>query len=224
MTEAFAYLRVSGRGQLDGDGFTRQALVIAEYARASGIAIAQTFEEQGVSGTKELDDRPALQLLLAALQSGRVKLIIIEKLDRLARDLMVQETILGDLMKQGFQLVSVCEPDLCCADPSRVLVRQIFGAIAQYDRAMTVLKLRGARQRVKVKTGRCEGVKAFGSMQGEQVTLARMQELRGAGKSLGAVATALNGEGFSTRMGGPWLGATVNKILRASAISERIAA
>src|SRR6185437_6147688 len=160
MRQAFAYLRVSGKGQLDGDGFERQALAIAEYARTHSIHIAATFEEQGVSGTTELDDRPALQAMLGALQSGEANLVIIERLDRWARDLMVQETILSDLMKQGFKVVSVCEPDLCCTDPSRVLIRQIFGAIAQYDRAMTVLKLRGARQRMKAKTGRCEGRKA----------------------------------------------------------------
>jgi DNA invertase Pin-like site-specific DNA recombinase len=216
MKSAFAYLRVSGKGQLDGDGFTRQNKAIADYALANGISVIETFEEQGVSGTKELDDRPALQDLLAALKEGNAKVVIIEKLDRLARDLMVQETILSDLMRQGFEVVSVCEPDLCSTDPSRVLVRQIFGAIAQYDRAMTVLKLRGARQRMKARTGRCEGVKGFGTMEGEQATIDRMTELRGAGMSLETIAVTLNSEGRGTRMGKPWLGATVNKIIRAA--------
>lgn len=135
MKNAFSYLRVSGKGQLDGDGFARQNKAIADYALANGISVIETFEELGVSGTKELDDRPALQDLLAALKEGDAKVVIIERLDRLARDLMVQETILSDLMRQGFEVISVCEPDLCSTDPSRVLVRQIFGAIAQYDRA-----------------------------------------------------------------------------------------
>jgi DNA invertase Pin-like site-specific DNA recombinase len=224
MKNAYAYLRVSGKGQLDGDGFTRQSQAIAEYAKANGITILETFKEEGVSGTKELDDRPALQDLLIALKESNVKTVIIEKLDRWARDLMVQETILGDLMKQGFEVISVCEPDLCSTDPSRVLIRQIFGAIAQYDRAMTVLKLRGARQRVKAKTGKCEGVKSFGSVEGEQGTIERMTELRATGMSLDSIAATLNSEGRATRMGGPWMGATVNKILRASAYSARMAA
>jgi DNA invertase Pin-like site-specific DNA recombinase len=216
MINAFAYLRVSGKGQLDGDGFTRQNKAIADFGLANGISVIETFEELGVSGTKELDDRPALQDLLAALKEGDAKIVIIEKLDRLARDLMVQETILSDLMRQGFEVISVCEPDLCSTDPSRVLVRQIFGAIAQYDRAMTVLKLRGARQRMKSRTGRCEGVKGFGAMDGEQATLDRMKELRKAGMSLESIAITLNSEGRGTRMGKPWLGATVNKIIRSA--------
>jgi DNA invertase Pin-like site-specific DNA recombinase len=217
MTSAYAYLRVSGKGQLDGDGFTRQAQAIERYALANGISIVETFEEQGVSGTKELDDRPALQDLLAALKEGDVRVVIIEKLDRLARDLMVQETILSDLMKQGFEVISVCEPDLCSSDPSRVLVRQIFGAIAQYDRAMTVLKLRGARQRIKAKQGRCEGRKAFGARSGEAQAIERMRELRAGGLAVDKIAARLNEEGIPSRTGRSWYGATVGRILRATA-------
>jgi DNA invertase Pin-like site-specific DNA recombinase len=136
---------------------------------------------------------------------------------------MVQETILSDLMRQGFEVISVCEPDLCSTDPSRVLVRQIFGAIAQYDRAMTVLKLRGARQRMKARTGRCEGVKGFGVMEGEQATIDRMTELRSAGMSLEGIAATLNSEGRGTRMGKPWLGATVNKIIRVAQSAKMVA-
>jgi DNA invertase Pin-like site-specific DNA recombinase len=217
MTNAYAYLRVSGKGQLDGDGFTRQTQAIERYALANGISIVETFEEQGVSGTKELDDRPALQDLLAALKEGDVRVVIIEKLDRLARDLMVQETILGDLMKQGFVVISVCEPDLCSSDPSRVLVRQIFGAIAQYDRAMTVLKLRGARQRMKAKQGHCEGRKAFGARSGETQAIERMRELRAGGLAVDKIAARLNEEGIPSRTGRSWYGATVGRILRATA-------
>lgn len=216
MRNAFAYLRVSGKGQLDGDGFARQTQAIQKYASANDLTIAETFEEQGVSGTKELDDRPALQDLLAALKEGDIRVVIIEKLDRLARDLMVQETILSDLIKQGFEVVSVCEPDLCSTDPSRVLVRQIFGAIAQYDRAMTVLKLRGARQRKKAKEGRCEGRKAFGARSGEGQAIQRMRELRLEGMAVDRIAAQLNAEGIASRMGKGWHGMSVSRILKAT--------
>src|SRR6185437_1573118 len=129
MTRAYAYLRVSGKGQLDGDGFTRQRAAIQSYAKGNGIRVVKWFEEQGVSGTKDLENRPALQDMLIALHGDGVRLVLIEKLDRLARDLMVQETILGDLRKHEFEIISVAEPDLCSDDPSRKLVRQVFGAI-----------------------------------------------------------------------------------------------
>jgi DNA invertase Pin-like site-specific DNA recombinase len=220
---AFAYLRVSGKGQIDGDGFTRQLTAIRAYAKQHNLYIVEVFEEQGISGTKELEDRPALQSLLGALAGGTVKHVLVEKLDRLARDLMVQETIIGDFRKQGYELVSVCEPDLCSDDPSRKLIRQIFGAIAEYDRCMTVLKLRGARQRMKARTGRCEGIKPFGAFNGEADTLARMTALRSQGMSYGAIADMLTAEGHKARYADRWGGDSVNKILRAqSALSRNV--
>ncbi len=117
------------------------------------IDVVRTFREEGVSGKNELEKRPALQALLEALHSNGVRLVLIEKLDRLARDLMVQESILADFKMNGFEIRSVAEPDLCSDDPSRKLMRQILGAFAEYERQMIVTKLRCARQRKKVKTG-----------------------------------------------------------------------
>jgi len=111
---------------------------------------------------ERLRQQPALASLLAALEENGIKTLICEKLDRIARDLMVQEAIIADLRKKGYTLISTCEPDLCSDDPSRVLIRQIFGALAQWDRAMTCQKLRAARERKKAKTGRCEGRKPLG--------------------------------------------------------------
>ncbi len=92
-----------------------------------------------------------------------MKVIIIEKLDRLARVLMIQERILADFKGRGVTLISVAEPDLCSTDPTRTLLRQIVGAVAQYDKASIVSKLRAARQRQREQHGRCEGAKPYGA-------------------------------------------------------------
>jgi DNA invertase Pin-like site-specific DNA recombinase len=213
VTKAFGYLRVSGKGQVEGDGFTRQRAAIKAYAEGQGIKIIRWFEEKGISGTTELDSRPALLAMLEALAANGTKLVLIEKLDRLARDLMVQETIIGDLRKRGFELVSVSEPDLLQNDPTRVLMRQVFGAIAQYEKAMIVAKLRGARQRVKAKDGRCEGRKPYGTRQGEMEVLAKMRALRSEGLAYDRIAASLNAEGVKPRSGTRWHGVVVNRIL-----------
>lgn len=217
MTKCFVYLRVSGHGQIEGDGFDRQLLACEGYAASHDLEIAEVFREEGVSGTKELEDRPALSELFAALEENGIKTVLIEKVDRLARDLMVQESIIGDMQKSGYTLISVAEPDLCSQDPSRILIRQIFGALAQYERAMIVLKLRGARQRKKAKEGRCEGVKPYGEKPGESDSLMMIQHLRAAGQSCDRIAEALNVNGIPARRGGKWRGDTVNKILKREA-------
>jgi DNA invertase Pin-like site-specific DNA recombinase len=217
---AYAYLRVSGLGQVEGDGFPRQLQAIKRYADANGLNVTKVFREEGVSGKTELEGRAALKEMLEALASNGARTVIIERLDRLARDLMVQENIIADLRKRGFDLISVAEPDLCSNDPSRVLMRQIFGSIAQYDRAMTVAKLRGARERMKAKTGRCEGRKAYGEHpehQSEQSVIARIGELRAQGMPLLTIASVLNTEGFKSRSGGVWHPTQVSRILARAA-------
>jgi len=214
---AFAYLRVSGKGQLEGDGFTRQLAAIKKHAAAQGIRIVRIFREEGVSGTKDLENRPALQQLLVALHSNGIRLVLIEKLDRLARDLMIQESIVADMKRNGFEIVSVSEPDMCSDDPSRVLIRQILGAFAQYERAMIVQKLRGARQRIRAKAGRCEGRKPYGHVPSEQAILERMKALRTSGATYEAIADALNSEGVTPRnVNASWHAGHVHRLLTRS--------
>jgi DNA invertase Pin-like site-specific DNA recombinase len=211
---AFAYLRVSGKGQVDGDGFPRQLAAVNHYAAAHGIKIVGIYRELGVSGTKGAEDRPAFIEMTKALLANGTRMVIVENLSRLARDLMMQETIIGVLRKGGFELVSVAEPDLCSDDPSRVMVRQLFGSVAQYEKSTLVLKLRGARMRAKAKAGRCEGRKPYGERPGESAVTKRARALRAAGMSWDMVARQLNADGVTTRYGGQWFGSTISKIVR----------
>lgn len=213
MTNVFVYLRVSGKGQVRGDGFLRQFLAVRKYCEENGLRIVGVFRERGVSGTKELEDRPALSALFAALEDGGADGVVIERLDRMARDLMVQETIIEDMKKHAYKLFSVYEPDLCSEEPSRILIRQIFGALAQWERAMIVLKLRGARQRMKQRHGRCEGRKVFGDKAGEQEVLGLIFELRDGGHTSDRIAEILNARGIMTRYGKQWRGSSVARIL-----------
>jgi DNA invertase Pin-like site-specific DNA recombinase len=158
-------------------------------------------------------DRPAWAEMMIALYSNGVRTILIERLDRLARDLVVQEATIAELEKQGFTLVSVQEPDLMATDPARIAFRQMMGVFAQYDKSQIVLKLRGARNRKRAAEGRCEGRKPYGTREGEQAVIARMRELRKADLGFDRIAAALNTEGVKPRTGTRWHGMVVNRIL-----------
>jgi DNA invertase Pin-like site-specific DNA recombinase len=213
MTKAFGYVRVSGDSQIDGDGFPRQVAAIKAYAKQQGIRIVKMFREEGVTGSKETMDRPAWIEMMTALHSNGARTVIIERLDRLARDLMVQEATIAELQKQGFSLVSVQEPDLMSSDPSRIAFRQMMGVFSQYDKSQIVIKLKAARMRKRAKEGRCEGRKPFGHYEGEGAAIERMTALQSSGMSIRAIAAKLNGEGVPTRAGGQWLDAVVGRIL-----------
>jgi DNA invertase Pin-like site-specific DNA recombinase len=214
MTKAFAYLRVSGKGQVEGDGFERQLLAIKKYAAAHGIRIVKVFREEGVSGTTDWDDREAFTEMMALLLANGTRTVLVENLSRLARDLMVQESILADFKAKRLELVSVVEPDLGGDDPTRVLMRQMLGAFHQYEKAMVVAKLKGARQRRKAVTGRCEGRKAYGYREGEPEVVQRIVALRRKALPLQLIADALNRDGVKTRMGREWTPMQISNVVK----------
>jgi DNA invertase Pin-like site-specific DNA recombinase len=208
--KAFAYVRVSGSGQVQGGGFDRQLQAIQKYSMDNSIEIVDTFQEEGISGTQE--NRPALARLLVSLEQNRhgIKTVIIEKLDRLARDLMVQEAIIRDFKLKGFELISAAEgPDLLAADPTRELIRQVFGAVAQYEKSMLVSKLKASRERVRATSGKCEGRKGYKDTEEGRAIIEQIKELRKKRKNYKRrtwqqIADQLNSEGKTTMEGRTW--------------------
>jgi DNA invertase Pin-like site-specific DNA recombinase len=89
-----------------------------------------------------------------------VRIILIETANRLARDLFEQETGYQYLKRPGISLIAVDDPDSLTGDtPTSNLIRQILGAVAEFEKATLVAKLKGSRDRKGAMTGRCEGRK-----------------------------------------------------------------
>jgi DNA invertase Pin-like site-specific DNA recombinase len=88
--------------------------------------------------------------------SGNVRrVILVESPDRFARDLAVQLAGHDYLRSLGVELIPASAPDFFIADtPTAVLVRQVLGAIAQFEKASLVAKLKAARDRKKQLTGK----------------------------------------------------------------------
>lgn len=218
--QGYGYLRVSGKTQLHGDGFERQREEILQAAEREGIEVVGWFEER-ISGTREWDERPAWVEMILECQTSDVKYVLIEKLDRSARDLMVQEHIIVDLKRRGIELVSAKEPDLGSNDPTRVLMRQIMGAIAQYDKTMLVLKLRAARDRKRRITGKkVGGARYYGEESAEEQKIVDwMVRVRAMGESYTDIALYLEQKGvvppqmWKRRGSLKWHSGTVKRIL-----------
>lgn len=221
-TTAVSYLRVSSRGQVRGDGFPRQRTACANYAKRHGLELVGEYLDEGVSGTRDLDHRPGLADLIARVRSNGARTVLVENATRLARDLMVGEVILGEFRRLGVAVIAADSgSDLTVSDgdPTRTLIRQVLGAVAQFEKAMVVAKLRGARMRARRATGRCEGRKPFGARPSELDALATMKRLArkprgGIRRSFAAIADELNARGVPTRTGKPWAGTVVRRILR----------
>jgi hypothetical protein len=126
--------------------------------------------------------------------------------NRFARGLIVQETGHRMLRGLGIELIAADSPDSFVDDtPTAVMVRQILGAVAQFEKAALVAKLKGARERVRRATGKCEGRKAHTEINPEAVALAkrlrRANPKTGERKSLRQISAALKEAGFVNEHG-----------------------
>lgn len=98
-----------------------------------------------VSGADAIDQRPGFAAMLQRLASNGAKTIIVESPDRFARDLAVQLAGHDMLKALGISIIPASAPDFFIEDtPTAVLVRQMLGAIAQFEKASAVAKKTGA--------------------------------------------------------------------------------
>ena len=162
--QAFAYLRTSSAANVgeDRDSDKRQAAAIEAHAKRAGIEIVDTFYDAAVRGGDPIDTRPGFAAMLERIEGNGVRTIVVETANRFARDLMVQEVGFAMLQKRGIDLIAADSPTSFLDDtPTARLIRQVLGAVSEFEKAMVVAKLRGARDR-KRKTGvKVEGRKSI---------------------------------------------------------------
>src|ERR1035437_7576809 len=93
--KVIGYCRVSTAEQALGQGPDVQEQHIRKWAKANGHRLVAIYEDAGISGTKDVDARPGLADAIDALRPPPVATaLVIPRLDRLARALHTQESIL----------------------------------------------------------------------------------------------------------------------------------
>jgi DNA invertase Pin-like site-specific DNA recombinase len=184
------------------------------YAKRAGMVVLEWFYDPAVSGADPIEARPGFSALLDRIESNGVRVVLIEDASRFARDLIAQELGIVVLVSRGVRVISANGDDLCdTSDPSRVMMRQIAGAFAQYEKARLVARLRRARE-IKGKMG---GRKSLAEMRPEVVELARQLRKRtrsGKQRSLREISAELAARGFvAEKTGRPFEAAQVARML-----------
>jgi DNA invertase Pin-like site-specific DNA recombinase len=213
--KAVAYMRTSSATNVgaDKDSEKRQRAAIEGYAKRAGLVVVEWFYDPAVSGADPIETRPGFSALLDRIEGNGVSAVVVEDASRFARDLVAQELGILLLIKRGVRLLTASGDDLCdTSDPSRVMMRQIAGAFAQYEKARLVARLRRARE-VKGKLG---GRKSIAETRPEVVELAcRLRETRsGRQRSLREISAELAERGFvAERTGRPYQAAQIARML-----------
>ena len=148
-----AYLRTSSAANVgaDKDSEKRQRAAIEAFARAAGYELVDSYYDEAVSGADQVTSRPGFTAMMERIAGNGVRTIIVETANRFARDLIVQETGYALLKEQGIELIAADKPDAFLDDtPTAILIRQVLGAVSQFEKAMVVTKLKGARDRKRL--------------------------------------------------------------------------
>ena len=204
LVQAVAYLRTSSSTNTgpDKDSDKRQRAAITAFAKAHGYVIVDEFYDAAVSGADPIDERQGFKAMLDRIAGNGVRCIIVESPDRFARDLTVQLTGHDFLKSLGIALVPATAPDFFTEDtPTAVLVRQVLGAIAQFEKTSLVAKLKAARDRKKAVTGKCGGRKSYVEARPGVVALAK--QLHAAGMSFGKYRRNLRPKAISRLVASP---------------------
>ena len=200
MVKAVMYLRTSSATNLDGDSEERQKESIKKYADSQGMEIVQGAYDQAVKGSDSIHEREGFSALIQYCLDNEVTTILCENASRFARDVIVQEMGYRELKKLKIQLIPVDAPDYFTGDsPSLTMIRQILGSVAEFEKSNLVSKLRGARDRVKAKNGKCEGRKSLKEIMGDATfkgMIRQIKSLRKQNKSYASIAGVLASKGY----------------------------
>ena len=216
---AVAYLRTSSAANVgaDKDSDKRQRAAIEAFAKRARFTIVGEYYDKAVSGADRVDQRPGFAEMLQRLAANGAKAIIVESPDRFARDLAVQLAGHDMLKELGIAIIPASAPDFFTEDtPTAVLVRQVPGAIAQFEKASSVAKLAAARKRKREREGRCEGRKPLSETRPDVVALARKLRRRKPKRgqlSLREVSKVLATQGFLNERGKPYAAKSVASML-----------
>ena len=182
------------------------------YAKSAGIEIVEEYYDEAVSGADMIDTRPGFAAMLERLLSNGVRTIIVETANRFARDLMVQEVGYAMLKERGI--------DADRRRQARRLPRRHADLGddpadprlgPQFEKAMLVSKLRGARERKRATGVKVEGRKSHAEARPEVVALAK--QLRRKHLSLREISAELFAAGHTTKLGKPFTPQSIANML-----------
>ncbi|MDP9312337.1 MAG: recombinase family protein [Chloroflexota bacterium] len=222
---AALYLRVSSDEQVDdGFGLDVQRQQTTAYAAAFGLQVVATFADEGISGTKEIVDRPGLQSAIDEAKRGDFSTLIVPAIDRLARRAGLLLSIWDELEAAGVVIVAVKER-IDTSTPAGRLMRTMFAGVAEFERDSIVARTTDGRNMRGMKDGERGGRVPYGylrrdgeilvDVRGGAPVVKRIFGWQRRGWSLHQIAKQLNEDGSRTPQGAEvWYPTTVRIILR----------
>ena len=146
MKKVAIYARVS----TDKQTVTNQLIQLREVAERCGYEIVQEYTDEGISGAKGRSERPALNEMMKAATQRKFDMIMVWSIDRLGRSLQNLVEILNELQNMRIDLFFQ-QQGLDTSTPSGRMMFSVFGALAEFERALIRERVIAGQNRAKAK-------------------------------------------------------------------------
>jgi DNA invertase Pin-like site-specific DNA recombinase len=202
----YAYVRVSTSRQAeDGESLDVQQRQVEGYAKMHGWSVDRVFVERGVSGSVPLEERPEGKGLLSSLKPGDV--LVAAKLDRIFRSALDALSMGKRLREQGVSLHLIDLGGDVAGNGLAKVFFTIAAAFAEAERDRIRERVKGTKEDQKARGRYLGGKRPFGfkvteagaleADPAEQAAITKARRMRSRGKSLRAIAKALQEAGHS---------------------------
>ncbi|GAA4290915.1 recombinase family protein [Mycobacterium paraffinicum] len=203
-----AYVRVSTDEQAaSGAGLEAQRAAIEAEAARRGWTIIGWHADEGVSGSKSIEQRPGLTAAIEAIEDGKAAVLMVSKTDRVARGLRTLLDVIDRVERAAGGVVSV-DSTIDTSTAAGRFQTQIMGSVAELERALI-----SDRTKAALAVRKAQGVRLGRPSTLPREVVARIVEARVGGASLRAIAAELTAEGVPSARGGKWEAATIKRVL-----------
>jgi DNA invertase Pin-like site-specific DNA recombinase len=138
------YVRVS----TDGQTVENQRRELQAAARRHGWHVAEVFADEGISGAKGREQRPALDALLKGVARKEFDLVAAWSVDRLGRSLQDLVSFLGEVHGKSVDLY-LHQQGIDTTTPAGKAMFQMMGVFAEFERAMIRERVNAGLARAK---------------------------------------------------------------------------
>ncbi|HEV8557662.1 MAG TPA: recombinase family protein, partial [Actinophytocola sp.] len=217
------YIRISTDEEHQPFSLEAQDKRLHAYAGTQpGWEVVAVFRDEASGATLE---RPDLQRALATARAGRFDVLLVYRVDRLARSLRGLVHILDELDDAGAVFRSATEPFDTATPVGRMLV-QMLGVFAQFERETIIDRVINGMERKAARGQWCGGYRPYGyepdpatdilrPVADESPLVPLIFDMYVTGRhGAKALAGELNQRGHRTRYGKPWSAQSVLTVLR----------
>ncbi len=187
------YARVSTDEQAaSGAGQDAQRAMITAEAEQRAWTIVAWHTDEGVSGSKPADDRPAGHAALEAMRNRDAATLLVAKSDRLTRSVLDLAGLVARADREDWELTA-CDHTIDTSTPAGRFTTTIMGGVAELEREQI-----GARTREALAARRAAGVRLGRPSVLPTEIVARIVSERQDGATLWGIANGLTADGVHT--------------------------